>query len=66
MPVVYTPIAEAQREIADDVIEKLQQFLDGERDFDDATAIEEYILAVDHYPDGSICDEEGNRFGKKI
>jgi len=37
LPVVYPTVEAAQREIADDIMERLQQFLDGERPFDDAT-----------------------------
>jgi hypothetical protein len=65
MPVVYPTVEAAQHEIADDVMEKLQQFLDGQRDFDDAMTVEDYILPVDVLPDGSILDEDGNCFGKK-
>lgn len=65
MPIAYPTIGAAQREIADDVMEKLQQFMDGERDFDDAMTVEDYILPVNVLPDGSIVDEDGNRFGKK-
>ena len=65
LPVVYPTLEAAQREIADDVMEKLRQFLDGERDFDDAMTVEDYILPVDVLPDGSILDEDGNLFGKK-
>ncbi|HEV2692851.1 MAG TPA: hypothetical protein VG347_08125 [Verrucomicrobiae bacterium] len=65
MPVVYPTVEAAQRDIADDVIDKLNQFLEGERDFDDAMTVEDYILPVDVLPDGSIVDEDGNCFGKK-
>ncbi|MEI6078775.1 MAG: hypothetical protein WCS94_24585 [Verrucomicrobiota bacterium] len=65
MPVVYPTIEAAQREIADDVIEKLRQFLAGERGFEDAMTVEDYILPVDVLPDGSILDEGGNHFGKQ-
>ena len=65
MPVVYPTLEAAQREIADDIIEKLHQFLSGDRDFDDALTIEDYILPVDILPDGSIIDEDGNHHGKK-
>ncbi|MGH7953769.1 MAG: hypothetical protein ACREFE_17870 [Limisphaerales bacterium] len=65
MPVVYPTIEAAQREIADDVMEKLHQFLEGEREFEDAMTVEDYILPVDVLPDGSILDENGNHFGKK-
>jgi hypothetical protein len=44
---------------------KLRQFLEGQRDFDDAMTVEDYILPVDVLPDGSILDEDGNCFGKK-
>jgi hypothetical protein len=65
MPVVYPTLEAAQREIADDVMEKLRQFLDGQRDFDDAMTVEDYILPVDVLADGSILDENGNCFGRK-
>ena len=65
MPVVDATIEAAQREIADDVMEKLRQFLEDEHDFDDAMTVEDYILPVDVLPDGSILDEDGNCFGKK-
>jgi hypothetical protein len=65
MPVVYPTVEAAQREIADDVMEKLRQFLEGERDFEDAMTVEDYILPVDVLPDGSILDEDDNCFGKK-
>src|SRR5665213_903195 len=65
MPVVYPTVEAAQREIADDVMEHLRQFLVGERDFDDAMTVEDYILPVDVLPDGSILDEDENCFGIK-
>jgi hypothetical protein len=65
LPVVYPTIEAAQREIADDVMEKLREFLEGERDFEDAMTVEDYILPVDVSPDGSILDEDGNCFGLK-
>ena len=64
-PVVYSTETEAQREIADDLIERLQQFLDNQRDFDDAITIEEFILPVDVWPDGRISIEDGRTFGKR-
>ena len=65
MPVVYPTLEAAQREIADDVMDKLREFLDGERDFEDAMTVEDYILPVDVLPDGTVLDEDGNCFGKK-
>jgi hypothetical protein len=65
MPVVYPTLEAAQREIADDMIERLNQFLAGERDFEDAMTVEDYILPVGVLPDGSVFDEDDNLFGKK-
>ncbi len=64
-PVVYATELEAQREIADDLMEHLQQFLDGEREFDDAISVDDFILPVDVWPDGSISTEDGSIFGKR-
>jgi len=65
LPVVYATELEAQREIADDLMEHLQQFLDGEREFDDAISVDDFILPVDVWPDGSISTEDGSIFGKR-
>lgn len=64
-PVVYTTELDAQREIADDLMEHLQQFLVGEREFDDAISVDDFILPVDVWPDGSISTEDGSTFGKR-
>ena len=40
------------------MMEKLRQFLEGERDFEDAMTVEDYILPVDVLPDGSVLDED--------
>ncbi|MEI7733411.1 MAG: hypothetical protein WCO56_27820 [Verrucomicrobiota bacterium] len=61
--VVFETELLAQREIADNVMIRIQQFLDGERDFEDAITVEEYVVPVDVYPDGTILDECGNSFG---
>lgn len=60
--VVFETELAAQMEIADYMMTRLQQFLDGERDFDDAATVEEYVVPVTVHPDGTICDEDGNRF----
>jgi hypothetical protein len=61
-PVVFATRLEAEREIAEYTILRLHQFLVGERDFEDAITIEEYIVEVDVWPGGSISDEHGNHF----
>ncbi|MDB5331642.1 MAG: hypothetical protein JWP03_2793 [Phycisphaerales bacterium] len=53
-PCVFETRVEAEREIADNIITRLQEFLDGERDFEDAMTIEEYVAEVEVLPDGSI------------
>lgn len=62
-PCVFKTEIEAQREIADFVMTRLQEFIDGHRDFEDAMTVEEYVVPVDVHPDGSVVDEAGNRFG---
>ena len=64
--VVFRSELEAQREIVDDLQIRLQQFLDGERNFDDAITVEEYVVPVIVHPDGVITDEAGNCFGPKV
>ncbi len=64
--VVFATELEAQREIADYQMTRLQQFLDGEREFEDAMEVEEYIMPVTVRPDGVIVDEEGRRFGPGV
>lgn len=61
--IVYSTVTEAQRVIAEDTMERLRQFLEGERDFEDAMTVEKYIVEVDLFPDGSITDAVGNIFG---
>jgi hypothetical protein len=63
--VVYAEEIEAQREIADITLERLYQFLAGERDFDDAITTEEYVVPVDVLQDGSVLDEAGRNFGRE-
>lgn len=64
--VVFETELEAQKEIVDDLQIRLQQFSDGERDFDDAITVEEYIVPVTVHPDGVITDAFGNCFGPKV
>lgn len=64
-PVVFPTELEAQREIADLQLIRIQQFLDGERDFDDAIATDEFVLPVDVWSDGSVSTENGRKYGKQ-
>lgn len=61
-PVIYNSREEAEREIVGDCIERLRQYLEGERDFEDAVTVEEYVVSVTVFSDGSITDEDGNIF----
>jgi hypothetical protein len=63
--VVFDTELEAQKEIVDNQMTRLQQFIDGERDFDDAITVEEYIVPVTVHPDGVITDADGNCFGPR-
>jgi hypothetical protein len=60
--VVFETELEAQREIVGYAMIRLRQFLDSERDFDDAMTVEEYVVPVTVHPDGTITDEAGNCF----
>ena len=63
-PVVFGTELEAQREIADTQLTRIQEFLDGHRDYDDAISTDEFVLPVDVLPDGRISIEDGSVFGK--
>jgi hypothetical protein len=65
VPCVFTTRVEAEREIADNLITRLREFLDGDRDFDDAMMVEEYVVEVGVLPDGTIVDPHGNHFGSR-
>ena len=65
LPVVYATEVEAQREIAEFMIAALQQFLAGEREFDDATFTEDFVLPVEVHVDGTIYLEDGRGFGRQ-
>lgn len=63
-PVVHATVEDAERSIVEDLIERLGQYKAGERDFDDAITVEEYIVPVDVTAEGAIIDADGNCFGK--
>lgn len=62
-PCVFATEVDAQREIADNMITRLQEFIDGERTFEEALALEEYVVKVRALPDGSVVDAYGVSHG---
>lgn len=44
-PVVFPTELEAQREIADTQLIRIRQFLDSQREFEDAIATDEFVLS---------------------
>jgi hypothetical protein len=62
--VIFETELEAQKEIVDNQMTRLQQFLDGEREFEDAIEVEEYVVPVSLHPDGTITDADGNAFSR--
>lgn len=64
-PVVFDTERDAQREIADHQLIRIQQFLDDERDFDDAITTDEFVLPVEVWPDRRISIESGRVYGKQ-
>jgi len=63
--VVFETELEAQKEIVDCQMTRLRQFLDGEREYEAAITVEEYVVPVSVHPDGVIVDEDGRCFGPK-
>lgn len=63
---VFETESEAQKEIVDNQMTRLQQFLDGEREYEDAIEVDEYIVPVTVHPDGVIVDEDGRSFGPHV
>jgi len=61
-PYFYATREEAECEIVDDLMTRLQEYMEGERDFEDAITVEEYILPVERLADGSVVTEDGGRF----
>jgi hypothetical protein len=59
---IFPTELEAQREIADGMMTRLQEFLDGEREFEDAITVEDYVVEVAVSPDGAVQDKDGNCF----
>jgi sulfur carrier protein ThiS len=59
---VFATEREAQLEIADFMMTRLREFIDGERNFEEAMTVEEYIVEVDVRPDGTIVDANGSSF----
>ena len=64
-PLSFATELEAQREIADNQLTRIQQFLDGERDFEDAITTDEFVLPVSIWPDDSISTANGRKYGKQ-
>ena len=64
-PLAFATELEAQREIADNQLTRIQQFLDGERDFADALETDEFVLPVRIWSDGSISTGTGRKYGKQ-
>lgn len=60
---VFPTEREAQLEIVDFMMTRLHQFLDGERDFDNAITVDEYVVEVSVLPNGTIVDANENCFG---
>jgi hypothetical protein len=65
LPFIFATRVEAEREIADNMITRHQEFIDGERDFENAMTVEEYVDEVIVLPDGSVTDMNGKHFGSR-
>jgi hypothetical protein len=54
---------EAQLEIADDIMERLFQFQQGEPDFEDALTVGDFIVSATTRDDGTFVDLDCNSYG---
>lgn len=63
-PYFYPTREEAERDIVDDLLIRLEEYLAGQREFEDAITVEEYILPVERLADGSVVTESGDTFGQ--
>jgi hypothetical protein len=61
-PIVFPTEREAQLEIADNLFTRLREFIDGNREFEDAISLEEFVMRVDWRPDGALVDEGGTSY----
>ncbi len=62
-PVLFQSIRDAELEIADGMITRLQEFIDGGRDFADAVSFDEFVVEVSSADDlevGQVRDFIGN------
>lgn len=64
--VVFATKRDAQIEIADNMISRIQEFINGERDYDDATTVQEFVVPVVVSSDGTLVDERGNQFRRSV
>ena len=60
---LHTTEREAQLEIAGYTMIRIRQFQQGERDFEDAFAVEDFIEPVITRADGTFVDLDGNSYG---
>jgi len=58
-PCFYSTREEAEREVVDDLLNRLEEYLAGEREFEDAITVEEYVLPVKRLPDGTLVQGVG-------
>ena len=56
-PFLFPTLEEAERDIIESMMIRLQQCLDGEREFDDAIEVEEFIVRVSVLADGTVHEE---------
>lgn len=63
-PFVFATEREAQLEIVDFHMTRLQEFIHSERDYEDALEIEEYVMPVTVMANGIVIDKHGRQHGK--
>jgi len=63
---VFLTRVEAEREIVDHMITRLEEFMAGQREFEDAVTFDEYVVDVTILPDGTVVDEDEHCFEARV
>lgn len=58
-PIIYDNRKDAELQIVEYIEDRLFEYKLGERDFEDATTVEEYVVGVTVYPNEILVDEYG-------
>ncbi len=61
-PIVYPTKREAQADVVDYLMARLQAFLDGDIELEEALEVDDYVVKVRVAPDETITTPDGSQF----